>query len=399
MRTLPFMVGLSLIVSGSSCFKDEGAGSAGDASASSSTSSTTLRPTSSGPTSSPTSDPGGPSDTSVTSSGTEGSVGTTDDATSDASTTEASTTAGEPASECGNGIVEGDEACDDGPANADDGLCTLQCVAAECGDGLLQEVAAEECDLGKLNHDNGACTKGCKKAKCGDGHTFLGVEECDDGELNQADLYGGCTPMTCTKGPHCGDNIVQKPFEECDLGDKNGVDGEMCSATCSFNGKVVFVTSATYTGSIALGGLKAADDQCNTLAMEAGLANAGAFRAWLSDGTSSPSKWLPQPAGPFILLDTTVIAESWADLTDGTIASAINVYETGEPLGEAYKYAWTNTTPQGYALNPGHHCENWTNGTKDAKGARGSLTATGGAWTNHSLIDCQTPARLICIES
>src|SRR5690606_18259928 len=98
---------------------------------------------------------------------------------------------------------------------------------------------------------------------------------------------------------------VQKPFEECDLGEKNGADGEMCSDACLFNGEVVFVTSKTYIGKIEDGGIKAADNECNTLAMAAGLPNAGAFRAWLSDGDGSPSKWIPQPAGPFILLDST----------------------------------------------------------------------------------------------
>ncbi len=189
---------------------------------------------------------------------------------------------------CGDGSVDIGEECDLGLENADDGFCTTSCTQASCGDGLLQEVAGEECDEGLANSDNAACTAKCALAVCGDGLLWEGVEECDDGDENQAGTYGGCTPMTCTKGPHCGDEETQEPFEECDLGEeKNGEDGEACSEVCKLAGKVVFVTSEAYDG--ALGGLPGADDKCNTLAMEAGLANAGSFLAWLSAEGKSPA--------------------------------------------------------------------------------------------------------------
>jgi len=60
-------------------------------------------------------------------------------------------------------------------------------------------------------------------------------------------------------------------------------------------------TSKAYSGVIGVGGSVGADDACNTVAMEAGLANAGNFRAWISDGESSPATWNPAPVGPFIL--------------------------------------------------------------------------------------------------
>ena len=52
---------------------------------------------------------------------------------------------------CGDGIVSGDEECDDGPANSDAsyGGCSSQCTINRCGDGILN--GTEECDCGD-NH-------------------------------------------------------------------------------------------------------------------------------------------------------------------------------------------------------------------------------------------------------
>jgi fibro-slime domain-containing protein len=51
---------------------------------------------------------------------------------------------------------------------------------------------------------------------CGDGtQTF--DEDCDNGDDNDDLAYGGCT-TTCTRGPSCGDGILQAANEECDDG-------------------------------------------------------------------------------------------------------------------------------------------------------------------------------------
>ncbi|MCA9689755.1 MAG: hypothetical protein KC636_09100, partial [Myxococcales bacterium] len=89
---------------------------------------------------------------------------------------------------CGDGVVEGDEACDDGPDNADDGACTTACAAAACGDGYVFS-GVEECDDGGDNADDAACTSQCAAAYCGDGLVWSGAEECDDGD----DVENGCT--------------------------------------------------------------------------------------------------------------------------------------------------------------------------------------------------------------
>ena len=63
-------------------------------------------------------------------------------------------------SECGNGIVEDGEACDDGNAVEDD-ECTNACELPACGDGILHEAEGEVCDDGNVDPGDG-CTSACQ---------------------------------------------------------------------------------------------------------------------------------------------------------------------------------------------------------------------------------------------
>ncbi|HVJ18696.1 MAG TPA: DUF4215 domain-containing protein [Polyangiaceae bacterium] len=51
---------------------------------------------------------------------------------------------------------------------------------------------------------------------CGDG-TQTPDEKCDNGDANSNTEYGGCTE-TCTRGPRCGDAVLQVGNEQCDDG-------------------------------------------------------------------------------------------------------------------------------------------------------------------------------------
>jgi cysteine-rich repeat protein len=184
-----------------------------------------------------------------TSASSSSSTGATD--TADVTTGSASTG---PAPFCGDGVVDADEQCDDGPSNADDAACTATCKAAACGDGLVQAgvegcddgnvdpgdgcgadcilescgdakvQGMEECDDGNMDEAD-ACLATCKNAKCGDGATWMGMEECDDGNMDEADA---CL-ATC-KNAKCGDALVWAGMEECD--DGNMSDADMCTSKC-----------------------------------------------------------------------------------------------------------------------------------------------------------------------
>ena len=183
---------------------------------------------------------------------------------------------------CGNGIIGGEEQCDDGNIADEDG-CSSACAIedgwkceeagqpctkddapqdAECGDGIIS--GEEQCDDGNTEDEDG-CSSSCtvedgwkceeagqpctkddapQDVVCGDG-IIGGEEQCDDG--NTADEDGcssvcavedgwkceeagkPCTKLEEPQKPVCGDGSISGE-EQCD--DGNASDGDGCSAKC-----------------------------------------------------------------------------------------------------------------------------------------------------------------------
>jgi cysteine-rich repeat protein len=131
---------------------------------------------------------------------------------------------------CGDGRVEGNEACDDGRANADGvpGACRTDCRAPRCGDGVVDP--GEGCDDGVRNGQRGACRATCVAPFCGDGLTDPG-EQCDWGGANDDTRVENC--RTNCRLPYCGDGVL-KDGEDCDDGAANSdVVPDACRTDCT----------------------------------------------------------------------------------------------------------------------------------------------------------------------
>lgn len=164
-------------------------------------------------------------------------------------------------SECADGVLQADEACDDGNALELDGcssFCTVEggwtcsgepsSCSLLCGNGEVD--AGELCDDGDTQNGDG-CSAGCLVESgyhcsgepsvcaldCGDGVLQAG-EACDDGDQSSGDgcsascqIEGGYTcagaPSVCTFV--CGNGSFQAG-ETCD--DNNAANGDGCSHTC-----------------------------------------------------------------------------------------------------------------------------------------------------------------------
>lgn len=140
---------------------------------------------------------------------------------------------------CGNGTLDADEECDEGPNNGVSGYaCTERCIDNVCGDGHIGP--DEACDDGnRFSGDScDECQEPAVPCSCGDGVVDEGCEECDDGAENG--IAGSNCTAECTlessssNPPSCGDNNVD-PGEGCDNGNLNGVAGSVCTAECSYN--------------------------------------------------------------------------------------------------------------------------------------------------------------------
>jgi hypothetical protein len=103
---------------------------------------------------------------------------------------------------CGDGMVEGDEVCDDGTNDGSYGGCNMDCasLAPYCGDAEVTD-----------------------------------AEVCDDGTNDGG--YGGCAADCSALGPYCGDGQLGGP-EACDNGAANA-NGSGCNVDCVVSGTVV----------------------------------------------------------------------------------------------------------------------------------------------------------------
>ncbi len=185
---------------------------------------------------------------------------------------------------CGDGIVAGNEVCDDGTNDGSYGGCTARLhrprsalrrrrrsrrharravrrrhrttapratraaptCKLNCGDGIVE--AGEGCDHGDRQQRRRlrqAATRTARSApRCGDGFKN-GTEQCDDGKNDGS--YGTCNP-DCTLAGYCGDDHLQNPPEVCDQGSANSSTAygmTLCTNRC---------TPAPYCGDKAVEG-------------------------------------------------------------------------------------------------------------------------------------------------
>lgn len=177
-------------------------------------------------------------------------------------------------------------------------------------------------------------------------------------------------------------------------------------------GKMVFVTSARFTGK--LGGLANADAYCQSAAADAGLS--GTFKAWLSGPPSgSPSTRFSSAGetgdgGRLVTPDRRkVIAPSIAALPSGLLApiamtelgtmlpaSTVTFMtdQNGQPTcaidGET---VWTNTSPQGTRAS-GNDCAGWS-ANSGTTGMVGIILPEDAGPTNHWTMTCPQPCSLL----
>lgn len=140
--------------------------------------------------------------------------------------------------ECGNGLVDVDEVCDDGNLISGDG-CRSDCQSEEaCGNQLVDVAVGEQCDCGDdpsalptgcrgVNGDGDSqCSLDCRFRYCSNGAVDPG-ESCDDGNLRSGD---GCS-ADCRSDEVCGNSVIDFAVgETCD--DGNAVYGDGCSPKC-----------------------------------------------------------------------------------------------------------------------------------------------------------------------
>lgn len=188
--------------------------------------------------------------------------------------------------------------------------------------------------------------------------------------------------------------------ELCVLTDATGtvVDADVTATVSCRRNKIVFATSTVYDGN--LGGLDGADAKCGDRATAAGLP--GTFRAWLSDATGSPATRFNKSTWPYLLIDGTVVADSYAALTSGPLKHAIDLTEVrGVVPTEPWfgrQVVWSTTREDGSVFWDEYSCSHWTSNSDLYSAQVGNPNATdywSVAWTGQY---CSRNAPLYCFE-
>jgi len=161
----------------------------------------------------------------------------------------------------------------------------------------------------------------------------------------------------------------------------------------------IFVTETAQNADF--GGLAGADALCASEAAAAGLE--GIFKAWLSTTSSPVADRVTRSTVPYVLVDGTLVADDWDDLTDGDIAARINLDANRQLRGGD---VWTGTLPNGLpymndaALDAGVptiDCEGFESAFEGV-GLCGTTASTAANWTANDTPACSTTLRLFCIE-
>ncbi len=187
-----------------------------------------------------------------------------------------------------------------------------------------------------------------------------------------------------------GDPDLSEPEQSVDMASAQSAD-----LTTTSSKKRLFVTKASYTGN--LGGLSGADAKCSAAATTAGLG--GAWKAWISDGTTSAKDRLTDVGPWYDAKGLTELFANKAALT-GSPAAFVRMYEDGSEFDSTSDRldVWTGTNADGTTANS--HCQTWTYDTDNSEAAGSGCDNSLAEWSacSPAPLSCDSHAHLYCFE-
>ncbi|MBI3308892.1 MAG: hypothetical protein HYZ79_05925 [Candidatus Melainabacteria bacterium] len=243
-------------------------------------------------------DNGSNSSSNDTFAGVSGSLGSSSGGTSSSETfggvCESLESNKDDESDCGNGVSDGNEECDFGKDNSQDGPCLLNCKKAVCGDGVVSannfNGINEECDDGNTNDGDG-CSVNCKlESSCTsdrdcDDENSCNLDRCIanicrysvnvDSECCESDAECDSTkrcditkkvciakPAKCTSDSDCNSdqfcNVFNKCFKKC-TSDSECSSGNTCNKN---NGKCETIVGGCKSSSECKSGELCNNEKC-----------------------------------------------------------------------------------------------------------------------------------------
>ncbi len=192
---------------------------------------------------------------------------------------------------------------------------------------------------------------------------------------------GSQTPCSADNEGAMRFNSASKTFEGCDGSSWRGLSFLAPAA------KKMFVSSTTYAGSAIT--VAFADNECGNLASAASLS--GSWKAWFSSPGNSVNSRFSLANVPYVNMYNQTIANSWADLVDGSLQNGIRYTENKIDItsSSVALYA-TGTLADG----------NFSGFSCPAQGVAttGLASSTTASWTNLRVDSCGAALRILCVE-
>ncbi len=165
---------------------------------------------------------------------------------------------------------------------------------------------------------------------------------------------------------------------------------------------VAFISPNRYDGDF--GGTAGGNALCQTIAYDVGsIIPAGkTFKAWLGSATDPiPSKFFQSP-GKYVTMRGTIVADNWADLTNGNIDVALNITPAADNLGgqfgtDATRRVWTGAQTSGGVDT--YNCNDWiSTGSSGTYGIQWSDVAP---WTDRNAggQSCSQQYKIYCLQT
>lgn len=227
--------------------------------------------------------------------------------------------------------------------------------------------------------------------------------EAAEGSCDETEYCSG-TSTTCPSdlsappGTTCGNYLCSGASPVCPTSCASHADcatGTLCADNVCRTAKWAFVTSSSFFGNV--GGLTGADDYCQAHADYVGLS--GTYRAWIADATGSPSTRFTRSSVPYVMpagMTALVLANDYADLTDGTLARNFSQNELGQTVTAGG--AFTNVYASGAHISSVQSCLGWTSSNVNDSAGNGTVASTTSTWTNSGGVSCNASRRLFCFE-
>lgn len=223
--------------------------------------------------------------------------------------------------------------------------------------------------------------------------TFLTLTAC--GDSTNSDIDTGnltefksteviVTDSATTDNYICG-NDIQEPGEDCD--DNNDAHCIQCNSP-----RRIFINSTVQFDALDIK-YENLDEMCTELAVLNSFYNEFTWKAWISKTDLSIKDNLYNSLGYYTSLSGSILAYSFADLTDGTLNDVLIYDQDG--IKQLDKDVWTGTHWDGsFAYE---NCDNWSD--IRAFGLMGRTNTIGKDWTTvEELALCSEKKFFYCIE-